>query len=192
MNRQTGTAKPRSASIAFSSAWRTFSFDRRAVRNRTLPVWMCVSTSSNPAAESASRSSAIGYLRLPTLTARRNAMKVGMDQMIVRRYDERDLSRIGLIHSRSRQAAYAGLVPPNALALVTPEEQVEVWRVRMATLPSPNAPLVVEVDGEVVGFAVGQLTPRPARSSPRSTCCRTTGAREQARHSWTRLSQPSD
>jgi ribosomal protein S18 acetylase RimI-like enzyme len=86
-------------------------------------------------------------------------MKVGMDQMIVRRYDERDLSRIGLIHSRSRQAAYAGLVPPNALARVTPEEQVEVWRVRMATLPSPNAPLVVEVDGEVVGFAVGRLTP---------------------------------
>ena len=78
VNRQTGTAKPRSASIAFSSAWRTFSFDRRAVRNRTLPVWMCVSTSSNPAADSASRSSAIGYWRLPTLTARRNAMKVGM------------------------------------------------------------------------------------------------------------------
>ena len=86
-------------------------------------------------------------------------MKGGMDHMIVRRNDERDLTRIGLIHSRSRQAAYAGLVPPNALARVTPEEQVEVWRVRMATLPSPNAPLVVEVDGEVVGFAVGQLTP---------------------------------
>ena len=34
-----------------------------------------------------------------------------------------------------------------------------MWRVRMATLPSPNAPLVVEVDGEVVGFAVGRLTP---------------------------------
>jgi ribosomal protein S18 acetylase RimI-like enzyme len=86
-------------------------------------------------------------------------MKVGMDQMIVRRYDERDLGRIGLIHSRSRQAAYAGLVPSDALARITPDEQVEVWRVRMATLPSPNAPLVVEVDGEVVGFAVGQLTP---------------------------------
>jgi ribosomal protein S18 acetylase RimI-like enzyme len=86
-------------------------------------------------------------------------MKVGMDQMIVRRYDERDLRRIGLIHSRSRQAAYAGLVPPDALARVTPDEQVEVWRIRMATLPSPNAPLVVEIGGEVVGFAVGQLTP---------------------------------
>ena len=34
-----------------------------------------------------------------------------------------------------------------------------MWRARMATLPSPNAPLVVEVGGEVVGFAVGQLTP---------------------------------
>ena len=86
-------------------------------------------------------------------------MKVGMDDMIVRRYDERDLTRIGLIHSRSRRAAYAGLVPPDALARITPEEQAEVWRARMATLPSPNAPVVVEVGGEVVGFAVGRLTP---------------------------------
>jgi len=86
-------------------------------------------------------------------------MKVDMSDMIVRRYDERDLPRIGLIHARSRQAAYAGLVPPEALARVTPEQQVEVWRARMATLPSPSAPVVVEVDGEVVGFAVAQLTP---------------------------------
>ena len=87
-------------------------------------------------------------------------MKVDMSDMIVRPYGARDLPRIGLIHARSRQAAYAGLVPPEALARVTPEQQVEVWRARMATLPSPNAPLVVEVGGDVVGFAVGQLTPQ--------------------------------
>ena len=64
--------------MAFSSASMTFLRDRRLVRNTTLPVWMWVSTFSNPASVSASRSSAMGYLRLPTLTARRNAMKVGM------------------------------------------------------------------------------------------------------------------
>ena len=55
----------------------TFCLDRMLVRNTTLPVWMWVSTFSKPAAVSASRSSAIGYWRLPTLTARKNAMKVG-------------------------------------------------------------------------------------------------------------------
>src|SRR4051794_18261913 len=54
----------------------TFFLERRLVRNSTLPVWMCVSTSSKPAVVKASLSSAMGYLRLPTLTARRNAMKV--------------------------------------------------------------------------------------------------------------------
>ncbi len=78
---------------------------------------------------------------------------------MVRPYDERDLQRVGLIHSRSRQMAYAGLVPAEALALISPEQEVVDWGVRMATLPSPNVPVVVEVDGEVVGFALGQLTP---------------------------------
>ncbi len=78
---------------------------------------------------------------------------------MVRPYDERDLPRVGLIHSHSRQAAYVGLVPDEALAKVTPEQQVVTWGVRMATLPSPNVPVVVEVAGEVIGFALGQLTP---------------------------------
>ena len=79
--------------------------------------------------------------------------------MMVRPYDERDLPRIGLIHSRSRQAAYAGLVPDEALARVTPEQQVVAWGVRLAALPTPSVPVVVELDGEVIGFALGQLTP---------------------------------
>jgi ribosomal protein S18 acetylase RimI-like enzyme len=86
-------------------------------------------------------------------------MKVGMEAMMVRPYDERDLERVGLIHSRSRQAAYTGLVPDEALARVTPEQQVEVWRERMARLPSPSAPLVAEVGGDVIGFALAQMTP---------------------------------
>ena len=43
--------------------------------------------------------------------------------MLVRLYAEADLERIGWVHSHSRQSAYAGLVPADALAQVTPERQ---------------------------------------------------------------------
>lgn len=68
-----------------------------------------------------------------------------------------DIERIGWVHSRSRQAAYAGLVPPDALARVTPEQQANAWRVRLASLPEQHAGVVVEHEGEVVGFALGQF-----------------------------------
>ncbi len=70
--------------------------------------------------------------------------------MTVRPFVDADLERIAWVHSRSRQAAYDGLVPADALAEVTPEAQLEVWRERLllgATL------LVGERDDEVLGFA---------------------------------------
>lgn len=75
----------------------------------------------------------------------------------VRRWVPADLEQIGGVHSRSRQEAYAGLVPADALARVTPEQQVTVWRARFAGLPERHAGLVVECDGVVVGFALAQL-----------------------------------
>lgn len=63
------------------------------------------------------------------------------------------------MHSRSRQEAYAGLVPADALARVTPEQQAMVWRERLAGLPEQHAGLVVEHDAVVVGFALAQLSP---------------------------------
>jgi ribosomal protein S18 acetylase RimI-like enzyme len=75
--------------------------------------------------------------------------------MLIRAYDEADLDRVGWVHSRSRQAAYAGLVPSEALDKVTPEEQARVWRERLASLSGPHAMVVAEVDGLVVGFALG-------------------------------------
>jgi ribosomal protein S18 acetylase RimI-like enzyme len=77
----------------------------------------------------------------------------------VRRWAPADLDQIGWVHSRSRQEAYAGLVPADALARVTPEQQATVWRARFASLPEPHAGLVVEHDGVVVGFALAQLDP---------------------------------
>jgi ribosomal protein S18 acetylase RimI-like enzyme len=70
--------------------------------------------------------------------------------MTVRPFADADLESIALVHSRSRQAAYAGMVPVDALAEVTPEAQVEVWRERLllgATL------FVGEREGQVLGFA---------------------------------------
>src|SRR3954469_6110046 len=74
-----------------------------------------------------------------------------------RRWVPADLERIGLVHSRSRQDAYASLVPAEALARVTPEQQVRVWTARLSTLPAQHAAIVVEHQGDVVGFAVAQL-----------------------------------
>ena len=77
----------------------------------------------------------------------------------VRRWVPADLDQIGWVHSRSRQEAYAGLVPAHALARVTPEQQARAWRARFAGLPEQHAALVVEHDGVVVGFALAQLDP---------------------------------
>ncbi|MDT0275246.1 GNAT family N-acetyltransferase [Blastococcus goldschmidtiae] len=78
----------------------------------------------------------------------------------VRSWAPADLEQIGWVHSRSRQEAYAGLVPADALARVTPERQVIVWKARLADLPERHAGLVVEHSGIVVGFALAQLDPR--------------------------------
>ena len=75
----------------------------------------------------------------------------------VRRWAAADLERVGCVHSRSRQEAYAGLVPAEALARVTPDQQAMMWRARLASLPEQHAAVVVAHEGEVVGFAVAQF-----------------------------------
>ncbi len=75
----------------------------------------------------------------------------------MRRWVSTDLERIGWVHSRSRQDAYARLVPAEALARVTPAQQATVWKSRFAQLPAQHAAFVVEHDGIVVGFALAQI-----------------------------------
>jgi len=75
----------------------------------------------------------------------------------VRPWVANDVEQIGWLHSHSRRQAYAGLVPIEALARVTPTEQAGVWRARMARLPQRHVALVIEQAGEVIGFALGQL-----------------------------------
>jgi len=73
-----------------------------------------------------------------------------LGSMTVRPFVQGDLESIGRVHSRSRQAAYAGLVPAAALEQVTPEAQVEVWRERLGL--RATTVLVADQDGVVVGF----------------------------------------
>jgi ribosomal protein S18 acetylase RimI-like enzyme len=67
-----------------------------------------------------------------------------------------DLAAVGRIHALSRNVAYAGLLPADALARVTPERQEAVWRERLADAPPRSALLVATDDGEVVGFTQGE------------------------------------
>lgn len=67
-----------------------------------------------------------------------------------------DLRDVGRVHAVSRNAAYAGLLPADALARVTPARQEAVWRERLADAPERSALLVAAHDGEVVGFTQGE------------------------------------
>jgi GNAT superfamily N-acetyltransferase len=67
-----------------------------------------------------------------------------------------DIDGIGRVHALSRQAAYVGLLPAGALALVTPERQAQVWRDRLEAMPGTHAVYVATGDGRVQGFVVGE------------------------------------
>jgi GNAT superfamily N-acetyltransferase len=78
----------------------------------------------------------------------------------IRRYRDDDVLHIGAVHAASRHAAYAGLVPPEALARVTPQTQAKAWRRRLAEGPYPQSLLVVEhpEDHRVTGFVLGSAS----------------------------------
>jgi GNAT superfamily N-acetyltransferase len=66
-----------------------------------------------------------------------------------------DVNGIGRVHALSRNAAYAGLVPEDALARVTPATQAALWRERLATERQPFAMYVATVNGRIEGIALG-------------------------------------
>lgn len=75
--------------------------------------------------------------------------------MEIRRALPDDVEDIGRVHALSRNAAYGGLVPSDALARVTSATQTGCWRDRLAVEPEPHAVYVLELDGVVEGFAMG-------------------------------------
>ena len=70
-----------------------------------------------------------------------------------------DVAALGHVHATTRRAAYAGLVPDDALDRVTAQSQTAVWRTRVAEAPDPSVLLVWEHDGFVAGFAFGITGP---------------------------------
>ena len=62
---------------------------------------------------------------------------------------------IGRVHALSRNAAYVGLVPDEALARITPTSQAEHWRARLAAQRPPFSMYVSKVDDRIEGLALG-------------------------------------
>jgi ribosomal protein S18 acetylase RimI-like enzyme len=63
-----------------------------------------------------------------------------------------DAGSSGLVHVRSWQAAYAGIVPDDVLAALDPVQRAAGHRRRIADRDRPGVLLVAERDGAVVGF----------------------------------------
>lgn len=73
-----------------------------------------------------------------------------------------DAGKLGEVHTRSWQAAYAGLIDEDALAALDPAERADNFR---DMLPADRRAerqvtwIVAELDGEIVGHTISQLVP---------------------------------
>jgi GNAT superfamily N-acetyltransferase len=72
--------------------------------------------------------------------------------VVLRAADEGDLAAVGALHYRSRAAAYAGLVPPEALAFGSEAALGEWWVERHRWERDTHRLTVAVEDGTVVGF----------------------------------------
>jgi GNAT superfamily N-acetyltransferase len=73
--------------------------------------------------------------------------------MLIRPAEASDAAAIALVHVRSWQSAYRGLVPQEFLDTLSPAERRPVWEHLLAESSWPeNGVLVAEVDGRVAGF----------------------------------------
>jgi GNAT superfamily N-acetyltransferase len=74
--------------------------------------------------------------------------------MVIRTAQVSDAAAIGLIHVRSWQTAYQGLMPQAYLNDLDPVRRAAHWASRLGDAPRPgHAVLVADVDGTVTGFA---------------------------------------
>lgn len=64
-----------------------------------------------------------------------------------------DAPAVGLVHARSWQATYRGVVADEVLDGMDASERGRVWAYRLSRMGSGARVLVAEVDGKVVGFA---------------------------------------
>ncbi|HCT76560.1 MAG TPA: GNAT family N-acetyltransferase [Micromonosporaceae bacterium] len=73
--------------------------------------------------------------------------------MIVRPAREVDLPKVAEIDSVAQHHAYAGVLPDDELAQVTPQTRLTAWTERVAKEAQSHHLLVAELDGELLGFS---------------------------------------
>ncbi|HET6529517.1 MAG TPA: GNAT family N-acetyltransferase [Actinoplanes sp.] len=72
--------------------------------------------------------------------------------VVLRTGTDRDLVAVGALHYRSRAAAYAGLVPPEALTVGSPEALGAWWVERFGWERDTHRLTVAERDRTIIGF----------------------------------------
>ena len=75
------------------------------------------------------------------------------DLPAIRRAKREDAAGIGRVHARSQHATYRGIVSPESLSKVTPEERARWWTRALTSHDENWLNLVAEVGGEIVGFS---------------------------------------
>ncbi len=82
--------------------------------------------------------------------------------MQLRRGSCADAHGIGRVHALSQRAAYAGLLPADALSSITPEDNAAYWQDRLEKEPEPHSVHVIEEHEVVNGFSMGSGRHRTA------------------------------
>ena len=75
--------------------------------------------------------------------------------IVIRRPTLDDAAGTARVHALSWKSAYRGIVPDEFLDAIDVEEWAERHRRNMAEDPEDFVPLVAEMDGEIVGWALG-------------------------------------
>jgi len=80
---------------------------------------------------------------------------------VIRPFETADLPAVATLHAVSRRHAYAGLLPADALARVTPEAMLAEWESLLAKNPARRL-IVADESGDLVGFCMTTLRPDTA------------------------------
>ncbi len=75
--------------------------------------------------------------------------------VLIRPADTGDAAGIGKVHARSWQTSYPGIVPDEYLDAIDVDEWSERQRRHLAEASDGLVSLVAEIDGQIVGWAVG-------------------------------------
>lgn len=75
--------------------------------------------------------------------------------VLIRRADVGDAAGIGKVHAESWQTTYRGIVPDTFLDTIDADEWSERQRRNLAEAPEDVVSFVAEVEGQIVGWAVG-------------------------------------